>query len=378
MTDKSRPNFDLIIMGDLCPYDRERNNKLVIGSGLAVVLKNCPLIAVNLECPLTLAERGIAKTGPSLKADPAEAGLLARLRLNICDLANNHIKDYGMTGICDTCATLDRLNIGHFGLTGECGHQHLILTVNGARIGMLGFTENEFSTNGSDSVAALGLDPYRQFRQLSELKKLCDHIIVQYHGGVEMYPYPTPGQQRYCRFLIDAGADMVICHHSHTISGSETYAGRKIFYGLGNFYFPEEGNKEDWYLGQGIGIKISDQLEYAAFQTRYNIDEDILEIDKDTATQLKLAALDQVINNDSLLKEAWTEFCISNQDRTLMSIFKPAKLYRLLCKLGMFRKMLRNKADLSLLNFLRCESHREKVLCTLEKVIEQRHVGRNS
>ena len=45
-------------------------------------------------------------------------------------------------------------------------------------------------------------------------------------------------RQRYeARQLIDAGADCLVCHHTHTLQPSETYQGKPIFYSIGNFIF---------------------------------------------------------------------------------------------------------------------------------------------
>ena len=45
-------------------------------------------------------------------------------------------------------------------------------------------------------------------------------------------------RQRYeARQLIDAGADCLVCHHTHTRQPSETYQGKPIFYSIGNFIF---------------------------------------------------------------------------------------------------------------------------------------------
>jgi hypothetical protein len=378
ITDNPGDPFDITIMGDLCPYAIGKNHSLSLGPKLENILANCENNMANLECPITSAENKLAKTGPNLKADPRDADVLSKLHVNICNLANNHIKDYGKTGISDTCAILDRKGIRHFGLSGMHGNRALIVEIKDLRIGLISFTENEFSTDDTDGSGAIGLDHLVQFNEIRTLREFCDHIIVQYHGGVEFYPYPTPGQQKYCRFLIEAGSDMVVCHHSHIISGEEDYAGKKIFYGLGNLYFPEGGNKEEWYQGQGIGIKVSDNLKSEIIHVRYDMDENLLEIDAKPDIQLQLAEMNRVIGDDSLLQEAWLNYCVSNQNRTLLSLFKPGRIFRLFHKYGLFSNHLWKKADLSLLNLLRCESHQERLLSTIKLINEQRNAGRNS
>lgn len=38
--------------------------------------------------------------------------------------------------------------------------------------------------------------------------------------------------------MIDAGADVIFGHHAHRLQPMDTYRGRPIFYGLGNFVWP--------------------------------------------------------------------------------------------------------------------------------------------
>jgi len=38
--------------------------------------------------------------------------------------------------------------------------------------------------------------------------------------------------------MIEAGADAIFGHHAHRLQPMDTYRGRPIFYGLGNFVWP--------------------------------------------------------------------------------------------------------------------------------------------
>ena len=50
----------------------------------------------------------------------------------------------------------------------------------------------------------------------------CDIVIVSYHWGAEKDYYPNDNQVRLGRATIDAGADLVVGHHSHRINPSST------------------------------------------------------------------------------------------------------------------------------------------------------------
>ena len=58
------------------------------------------------------------------------------------------------------------------------------------------------------------------------------------HGGHECYNLPSPRMQKQYLFYADQGADIVVGHHTHCISGYEVYKGVPIYYSLGNFCLP--------------------------------------------------------------------------------------------------------------------------------------------
>lgn len=59
--------------------------------------------------------------------------------------------------------------------------------------------------------------------QIQEAKISSNFIIIIAHGGHEYYQLPSPRLQDTYRFFIDSGANAVIGHHPHCISGMENY-----------------------------------------------------------------------------------------------------------------------------------------------------------
>ena len=62
-------------------------------------------------------------------------------------------------------------------------------------------------------------------------------IIVSLHWGGEHTLKPVPRQRLEAHQLILAGADALICHHTHTLQTIETFMGKPIYYSIGNFIF---------------------------------------------------------------------------------------------------------------------------------------------
>ena len=65
-------------------------------------------------------------------------------------------------------------------------------------------------------------------------------VIVNLHWGAEHTLRPLPQQRLEAHALIDAGADVIIGHHTHTLQTTETYRGKPIFYSIGNFIFDQQ------------------------------------------------------------------------------------------------------------------------------------------
>ncbi|KDN23911.1 CapA family protein [Amycolatopsis rifamycinica] len=73
----------------------------------------------------------------------------------------------------------------------------------------------------------------RMIADIERAKSGHDHVVVSMHWGlpgVELAEY----QVTYGQAAIDAGADLVAGHGSHTIQAVEVHRGRPILYGLGN------------------------------------------------------------------------------------------------------------------------------------------------
>ena len=62
-------------------------------------------------------------------------------------------------------------------------------------------------------------------------------IIVSLHWGGEHTQKPVTRQRSEAHMLILAGADALICHHTHTLQTIETFKGKPIYYSIGNFIF---------------------------------------------------------------------------------------------------------------------------------------------
>ncbi|MCB5284008.1 MAG: CapA family protein [Candidatus Cloacimonetes bacterium] len=364
---------DLFITGDFCPVSDHLNHELKLEAELTATLQRARLRSVNLECPITSQLQAIKKTGPALKAPASALALFKVLGINLVNLANNHMMDYGMEGAKDTLASLEGLGILHAGLGRVGDESSPVAEIGSRRVAFVSFTENELSTLVRQNLRAHPLDHYFQLRQIRQAKASADYVVVQYHGGAEGYPYPSPGQKRYARYMVELGASLVVCHHSHCYSGFETYQDVPIFYGLGNFYFPKDYEPASFYTGLGLCVNFQETPRVNVIGVKLDINSGTLSssIEDTRVVADSIVKLNAIINSDTKLQTEWDHFCAATKRSSLSALDHHPRINKLLIKIGV-KKDVSNWATLGLLNRIRCETHRERMLTVLMKVLEEK------
>ena len=200
-------------------------------SGLSFPLENVrsvfeadDLTIVNFEGTLTNT-KSATKNTYSFAAPPEYVQALSANGVEAVSLENNHVMDHGEQGYADTCQTLADAGILYSGHLGSA----ILTTDTGVKIGMLSY--QTFNGNYPKIYAALEGD-------IAALRDQgCQLVIVSYHWGEEKDYIPNERQVPLGRATIDAGADLVLGHHSHRMNPIEVYKGKYICYSLGNFSF---------------------------------------------------------------------------------------------------------------------------------------------
>jgi poly-gamma-glutamate synthesis protein (capsule biosynthesis protein) len=158
-------------------------------------------------------------------------------------LANNHVMDFGEEAFLKTIDTLKAEGIPYFGagLADEKFNNPAIIEFAGKRIALCGYSCPSVHAVFGDEThyGSARLDIDLVCKEIEDLKSEVDFIVIQPHWGIQEIPFPTFQDREIAHQLIDAGADIVIGHHAHVIQSHEIYNGKHIFYGLGNFIFPD-------------------------------------------------------------------------------------------------------------------------------------------
>lgn len=172
----------------------------------------------------------------AFQAPASYARGLARVGFDLFNMANNHSRDFGLSGTRQTVRALRAAGLGHTGLTGET----TVVTVAGRRMAFLGFAPYPWASPLLDIPAAR--------RQIAAAARRADIVVVFIHAGAEgagetHTPHGTEhafgenrgSARRFAHAAVRAGADAVLGSGPHVLRGIECYRKRAIAYSLGNF-----------------------------------------------------------------------------------------------------------------------------------------------
>ena len=215
---------------------------------VASELKNADIVFGNLETPLTASQENViwdfSKYGWNgtakpifLKGSPMAAVGLKNTGFNVVSIANNHILDYGIKSLSDTLTVLhknDIMPVG-FGRNTREATAPKLLEVKGVQFAFFACSFAYEATFFSPGVAPIRLRTLK--KQVKKAREISDIIVVSLHLGREFDESPSLATIRLARSLIATGANVVLCHHPHTLQKIETYEKGLIAYSLGNFLF---------------------------------------------------------------------------------------------------------------------------------------------
>lgn len=228
----------LLFVGDMM-FDRyvrtrlDAHNMAFLLGEMRGPVEAADLAAGNLEGPIT-SERSVSQGSAVGSAEntrftfaPPVASMLAAYGFDVVSIGNNHIRDFGTSGVESTKRFLEAAGIAYVGDPTGATVEPLVKDVRGVRIAFVSY--NEFVPN----------DAQRAVAAVREGRRVADVVVVQAHWGEEYTSVPPIGVRAVAAELAEAGADMIIGTHSHVIGQSETLGKTRVYYSLGNFIFDQ-------------------------------------------------------------------------------------------------------------------------------------------
>lgn len=211
---------------------------------------------INLETSVTRSEKWEPK-GINYRMSPENVPCITAAKIDCCVLANNHVLDWGYTGLQETLQSLRNANlkISGAGENIKAAESPAILPMEKGRVLVFSFAMTTSgvphswaatdSKSGVNFLPDLNMKSINRIQELvSKFKKSNDVAIFSIHWGPN-WGYEIEYEERwFAHQLIDfAGMDIIHGHSSHHFKGIEVYKNKLILYGCGDFVNDYEGIK---------------------------------------------------------------------------------------------------------------------------------------
>jgi len=241
----------IIFTGDLL-LDRGVREKIkhkgmddLFHESIDAIFLSSDIVVANLECPATKIKEPIHKKF-IFRAEPEWLERLESHGITHLNLANNHSMDQGRKGLVDTHKQILKYNmipLG-FGLNAKQACQPTLLTTYPRKVYLLSSlqvpSENWTFLENQPCVCEESIETIAERIEKMKTEDENAVVIVQLHWGAEHTLKPMILQKQQAYQLIDAGADVIVGHHPHTIQTVELYKKKPIYYSIGNFIFDQK------------------------------------------------------------------------------------------------------------------------------------------
>jgi len=210
-------------------------------TSVSQILQDSDFVFANLEIPIKAGDKSNKHKSIPLSAnESATLQMLNFLNVSCVSLANNHIYDWNMPGLQATIKLLDKLRIYHTGAGWLSEHiEPVIINNYNLSLGFLAYVDPSTNpkTEYFPELLINYLDLDKVVADIRKLRNNVDKIILNLHWGVDYSNFYTQTQKNIAHALVDAGADIIMGNHPHTIQSYEVYKKKYIFYSLGQLCY---------------------------------------------------------------------------------------------------------------------------------------------
>lgn len=216
----------------------------LVGPKLQQLFKQSHYIVGNLECPATKIKQPVFKRFV-FRGEPEWLQMLSKHGFTHLNLANNHSIDQGRDALIDTHRNIKLAGMIPFGAgqNQQQASQPLVLATHPRPVYILASLrlplENFAYLPHKPCVSHESLDTLVTRIKRLRLAEPNAYIVVSLHWGTEHQLTPSAQQRQQARLLVGAGANLLVCHHTHTLQTIEQYKTSTIYYSIGNFIFDQ-------------------------------------------------------------------------------------------------------------------------------------------
>jgi poly-gamma-glutamate capsule biosynthesis protein CapA/YwtB (metallophosphatase superfamily) len=224
---------------------------------------------INLETSVTLSDDYWKGKGIHYRMHPENIDCISAASIDVCSLANNHVLDWGYSGLKETLGTVRKakITVAGAGMNLDEAESPAVMEIEGkGRVVVLSFglPTSGIPLTWAASERRPGVNLLGDFsdktgqsirEKVRQVKRQGDIVVASIHwGGNWGYPIP-PEEVEFAHRLVDeAGIDVIHGHSSHHIKGIEVYRGKLILYGCGDFLNDYEGIGGYEYYRDDLGL----------------------------------------------------------------------------------------------------------------------------
>jgi poly-gamma-glutamate synthesis protein (capsule biosynthesis protein) len=204
-------------------------------------LKDADIAFGNLES--AVSERGtpFPKQFNFRGTPEALAGLRRHSGIDVLNLANNHVGDYGQQAMLDTVRGVEGLGMKAVGAGPQLRRALAPQVINrlGLRVAFVGFSSIapvEFAASESVPGTAWAT-PESIASAVQAARRRADIVVATFHWGIEKQTLESADQRALAEVAVAAGAQLVIGAHPHSLQPVRRQGAALVAYSLGNFVF---------------------------------------------------------------------------------------------------------------------------------------------
>ena len=253
------PNTKVSIVGDISladnwslmpAYDaRGQGVDGILSARVLERMRGSDLMVANSEFTVSVRGAPIPGKAFTFRANPSRLSIYDDMGVDLVTLANNHVYDFGAEAFGDMLDAFDAKGLPYIG-AGRTLDQakkafyykapsgQTIAFVNASRAEKWGIDTPGATTDSGGILLCYDTSEFDD--AIRTAKANADYVVAIVHWGTETSHVLEQVQIDTAREYIDAGADMIVGGHAHTLQGIDFYNGKPIIYNLGDFIFNDQ------------------------------------------------------------------------------------------------------------------------------------------
>ena len=229
-------------------YDQRKKGIYgILSEDIVNLLNQSEITIANNEFTISNNGEKLPNKYYTFKATPERLKIYKEMSVDLVTLANNHIYDFGEVAFQDSLKSLEENDIPYIGAGRniEEATAPFYFIANGYKIAFLNATRAEKFILTPEATETSGgvfrcYDPTLLIQQIEKVKQTSDFVVALIHWGKEDSDELETVQVDTAKQYIDAGADLIVGTHAHTLQGIDFYHDKAIIYNLGDFIFNNE------------------------------------------------------------------------------------------------------------------------------------------